>query len=330
MVMATPLARIARTETVPFLHRIDPHGRILRKLRISVTEACNLRCVYCMPAHAVNPPEEGLLAPAEIGRLASLLVERGIQAIRLTGGEPTARRDFAGIVDALSDVRAEKGITTNGLRLERHARSLARAGFVSANVSLDSLDPDNFRRIARGGDLSKVLSGIDAALSEGLRVKVNCVVLRGLNDREIPAFHDLSARLGVEVRFLELMRIGPARSERADLHLPAAEIRARLEDHAGLLSPVRSAPDSTVKRWTTPLGALVATMESETAPFCGNCSRLRLSSRGVLHPCLFRDDGVDLKGAGAEEIEERILSVVHLKPADRIEGIDRPMNRIGG
>ena len=314
----------------PFLHRIDPHGRILRKLRISLTEACNFRCVYCMDPSVVNPVEADLLPASEIRRIAGILVDGGIEAIRLTGGEPTLRRDFAAIVEALADLRIEKGITTNGQLLSFHAARLAQAGFLSANVSLDSLDPDNFRRIARGGDLRKVLAGIEACREAGILVKVNCVVQRGWNDHEIEAFHDYSVVTGIEVRFLELMRIGPARADHARTHLPSSEIRRRLEDHAGALVPADSRLDSTVRRWMTPAGAVLGIMESESLPFCGSCSRLRLSSRGDLHPCLFREEGVSLVGASPEQIEDRIRSIAHLKPVDRITETSRPMNRIGG
>ena len=314
----------------PFLHRIDPHGRILRKLRISLTEACNFRCVYCMDPSVVNPVEADLLPASEIRRIAGILVDGGIEAIRLTGGEPTLRRDFAAIVEALADLDIEKGITTNGQLLSFHAARLAQAGFLSANVSLDSLDPANFRRIARGGDLGKVLAGIDSSRKAGIRVKVNCVVQRGWNDHEIEAFHDFSADTGIEVRFLELMRIGPARAQHASTHVTSAEIRHRLLDHAGALLPAAVGVDSTVRRWRTPSGAVLGIMESETLPFCGTCSRLRLSSRGVLHPCLFREEGVSLLGADPGQIEDRIRSIVHLKPVDRILETPRAMNRIGG
>lgn len=314
----------------PFLHRVDPHGRILRKLRISLTEACNFRCVYCMDPDARNPAEDDLLPASEIRRIAGILVDGGIEAIRLTGGEPTLRRDFAAIVDGLADLEIEKGITTNGQLLSFHAERLASAGFLSANVSLDSLDPDNFRRIARGGDLDRVLEGIQASRRAGIRVKLNCVVQRGRNDREIEAFHDFSARTGIEVRFLELMRIGPARADHDRTRVHSDEIRARLLDHAGALLPAAAASDSTVRRWRTPAGATIGIMESESRPFCGSCSRLRLSSRGVLHPCLFREDGVSLAGASGSQIEDRIRSVAHLKPVDRIDETPRTMNRIGG
>jgi len=314
----------------PFLHRVDPHGRPLRKLRISLTEACNFRCLYCMAPDQSDPPSTGLLPPAEVHRLAGILVDLGVEAIRLTGGEPTVRREFGEIARSFHDLSAEKGLTTNGHRLESVVPDLVAGGFRSVNVSLDSLDPANFRRIARAGDLGRVLDGIRAARAAGLRVKLNCVVLRGINDHEIPAFHDFSADTGIEIRFLEMMRIGPARALQADHFLSTASILQALESHAGLLDDLPAAADSTVFRKRSRAGAFLGFMASETDAFCGTCSRLRLSARGILHPCLFRDDGTDLRGASETEIRERIRKVAPLKPVHRLPDIARPMHSIGG
>jgi len=325
MVAANPLVA-----AVPFLHRVDPHGRPLRKLRISLTEACNFRCVYCMEPDQKDPPSDDLLTVREIRRLAGVLVDLGVETIRLTGGEPTVRREFKEIAGSFGDLVADKGLTTNGHRLESVVPDLVAGGFCSVNVSLDSLEPGNFRRIARAGSLGIVLDGIRAARESGLRVKINCVVLRGINDHEIPAFHDFSAKTGIEVRFLEMMRIGPARALQADHFLSAAAIVEALETHAGPLDSLPALADSTVFRKRSRAGAMLGFMGSETGAFCGTCSRLRLSARGILHPCLFREDGTDLRGASEEEIRDRIRVVAPLKPMDRLPDIARPMHRIGG
>ena len=325
MVAANPVVGL-----VPFLHRVDPHGRPLRKLRISITEACNFRCLYCMEPEQLDPPSDGLLPPREIRRLAGVLVDLGVEAIRLTGGEPTVRLEFGEIVRSFGDLVADKGLTTNGHRLEAAIPDLLAGGFRSVNVSLDSLESANFRRIARSGDLGRVLDGIRAAREAGLRVKVNCVVMKGVNDHEIPAFHDFSAGTGIEVRFLEMMRIGPARALQSNHFLSTKDIIDAVERHAGALDPLPVAADSTVFRKRSRAGAVLGFMGSETDAFCGTCSRLRLSARGVLHPCLFREDGTDLRGASEAEIRERIRAVAPLKPLERLPDIARPMHRIGG
>ncbi|MEN9355317.1 MAG: 3,8-cyclase MoaA [Fibrobacterota bacterium] len=309
---------------------IDAHGRRLRKLRVSITQACNYRCLYCMAPDHANPVEDGLLSPGEIGALVGSLVELGVDAVRLTGGEPLLRRDVGAILDALSDVPVRKGITTNGQFLSNHAARIVGAGFASVNVSLDSLDPVNFRRLARGGELSRVLDGIDACLVEGLEVKVNCVAMRGLNDHEIEAFHAFAVERGVEVRFLELMKIGPGRALHAAHFLPAGEIKARLEALVGPLWDVPTAIDSTAFLVESLHGARIGFVASESRPFCGNCSRLRLSATGMLHPCLFKEDCIDLRGADRDGIRERVKAVAALKPTERITEVARPMHAIGG
>ena len=319
-----------RVGLVPFLHQVDPHGRPLRKLRISLTEACNFRCLYCMESNQPDPPSSGLLPPPEIRRLAGILVDLGLEAIRLTGGEPTVRREFGEISRSFADLAVDKGLTTNGYRLAEALPDLVAGGFRSVNVSLDSLEPGNFRRIARAGNLEAVLDGIRASRESGLRVKINCVVMKGVNDHEIPAFHDFAATTGIEVRFLEMMRIGPARAMNAEHFLSTAGIVATLEAHAGLLDDLPATVDSTVFRKRSRAGAFLGFMGSESDGFCGTCSRLRLSARGILHPCLFREDGVDLRGASESEIRDRVRAVAPLKPMVRIHEIERPMHRIGG
>jgi GTP 3',8-cyclase len=324
MVATTP------KRSAPPTDLIDTSGRRMRKLRISVTAGCNLRCLYCMTPDQANPVHEDLLSPSEIGILAGHLVDMGIDALRLTGGEPLMRRDIREILQTLAPLEASKGLTTNGHFLSKHAVDLARSGFDSINVSLDSLDSDNFRRLARGGSLKATLEGIAAARSEGLRVKINCVAMKGLNHHEIPAFHDLSARTGIEVRFLELMKVGPGRALHERHFLPADRIVAALEHHAGPLLELPASADATVFRRRSTSGAVLGFMASESQPFCGNCSRLRLSAKGILHPCLFKDDGIDLRGATPEEIRERTRSILPLKPRERIPEIARAMHAIGG
>lgn len=308
----------------------DPHGRRLRKLRLSLTRACNYRCLYCMPANLPNPSREGLLEAREIRSLVGTLVDLGIETVRVTGGEPLLRPDFDAVAEALSDLPVPLSLTTNGQFLSRHARHLAACGFRGVNVSLDSLDPDTFRRLTRGGDLSRVLSGIDAALAEGLEVKVNCVVLRGLNDGELADFHDLGRNLGIEVRFLELMKVGPGRELFGKHFLSAEAILETLEAAIGPMAEVSVAPDSTSFVKESLAGVRLGFIASESRPFCGSCSRLRLSAEGTLHPCLFKEDGIDLRGASPDEIRERVRTVAALKPTGRMASVARAMHELGG
>jgi len=309
---------------------LDKHGRRLRKLRVSLTEACDLRCVYCMPEHAVFARRDELLSPTEIVDIVSALAELGIEAVRITGGEPTLRPEFPEIARRICAIPGLKvGLTTNGSRLSAHAASLARWGMNGANVSLDSLDPDNFRRMARGGDLEKVLEGIRAAREEGLVVKINTVVMRGLNDHELEAFHDFALVEGVEVRFLELMRIGEALPFFDERFVAAAEMLERLNRHSPLRS-IEVEDDATAFKRVSEAGAALGFIASESVPFCGGCSRLRLSAKGMLRSCLFKEDGESLRGVFRQELPELLRRVADLKPIGRLPSIDQAMHAIGG
>jgi GTP 3',8-cyclase len=309
---------------------VDKHGRRLRKLRVSLTEACDLRCVYCMPEHAVFARRDELLSPTEIVDIVADLADLGIEAVRITGGEPTLRPEFAEIAERICGIPGLRvGLTTNGSRLAQHAASLAGWGMHGANVSLDSLDPDNFRRMARGGDLEKVLEGIRAARDAGLVVKINTVVMRGMNDHELEAFHDFALTEGVEVRFLELMRIGEALPFFEERFVPASEMLRRLDNH----SPLRELSvedDATAFLRVSQAGAAIGFIASESVPFCGGCSRLRLSAKGMLRACLFKEDGVSLRGVARADLPGILRRVAELKPAGRLPSIAQAMHAIGG
>jgi GTP 3',8-cyclase len=309
---------------------VDKHGRRLRKLRVSLTEACDLRCVYCMPEHATFARRDELLSPTEIVDIVSDLADLGIEAVRITGGEPILRPEFAEIAERICAIPGLRvGLTTNGSRLAQHAKRLAGWGMHGANVSLDSLDPDNFRRMARGGDLERVLEGIRSAREAGLAVKINTVVMRGLNDHELEAFHDFALVEGVEVRFLELMRIGEALPFFEERFVPAAEMLRRLEEH----SPLRSlavADDATAFGRVSQAGAALGFIASESTPFCGACSRLRLSAKGMLRACLFKEDGLSLRGVPRQNLPALLRRVADLKPAGRLPSLGQAMHAIGG
>jgi cyclic pyranopterin phosphate synthase len=325
------MALIATSPSPAATLRPDRFGRLATKLRIQLTDACNLRCLYCMGEDATFLPREDLLTPRELGRLSGSLRDLGIVQARITGGEPTLRSDFLDCVEAIAAAGWERlGLTTNGLRLAGLAKPLADLGLHGANVSLDSLDADNFRRIARRPGLSEVLRGIDAARAAGLRVKINCVVMAGVNDHELLDFAAFSAREGIEVRFLEAMKVGPLASATQDPLVPSATLRLRLREALG--EPVVPAvePDATATLAHYASGARLGFVSSETEPFCGGCSRLRLSATGTLRACLFRKEGVSLRDLPPEAIPNAVQSTLARKPEGRLASVSEGMNAIGG
>lgn len=309
---------------------IDPHGRGIRKLRVQLTDACNFRCFYCMPLGTPFRPSRSLMTESEIGAICTALHDLGIEEVRVTGGEPTIRPGFDGIMARLAAIPWRKfGLTTNGHVLESKLPLLRDLGCRHLNVSLDSLDPERFRSITGGGAFRPVVDGILAAKTMGFEVKINAIVFRGLNDGELPAFADFSAREGIEVRFLELMRVGPSADRHDERFVPADEMIATLSRAEELL-PVPTPEDSTSFVFRTARGARLGFIASESKPFCGACSRLRLSATGKLRSCLFSDTGVELRGKDPLDFPELVREVMGMKPAGRLPQILQPMNQIGG
>lgn len=310
---------------------VDAMGRRASKLRIQLNDACNLRCVYCMGEDATFTPTSELLSPAELGELCGALHSLGLDEARITGGEPTIRPDFLECARAVASVGWNRlGITTNGLRLADLAAPLRDLGFDGANVSLDSLTDDGFRRIARREGLAKVLAGIRAARETGLRVKINCVLMRGNNESELLDFVDFSAREDIEVRFLEAMRVGPLASAQGEALIPSAELRERIAAAHGPARSVPVAKDATAQVWAYPNGARIGFVSSETEPFCGGCSRVRLSARGRLRSCLFRAEGPSLRGLSGDALLDAVVAELRTKPSGRPLSQAEGMNSIGG
>lgn len=285
---------------------VDVRGRVYRYLRLSVTDRCDLACVYCMPVGGEDEHSTRveLLSFEEATRLVSIVARMGIRRVRLTGGEPLVRRDVVRLVER---IRAETEVeslvmTTNATRLAELARPLREAGLDGVNVSIDSLDPERFRSITRGGDLGGVLAGIRAALDVGMSVKTNAVVLRGVNDDEVGELVDHAWSLGVTPRFIELMPLGEGANLATDARVTAAEIRerlgARLTDvrHAGLRDhgPARylDAADGS--------GRMVGFITPVSDEFCGDCNRIRITARGDLRACLASRRAVSLRDAMRE------------------------------
>lgn len=271
----------------------DGLGRTIRYLRLSITQACGMRCVYCRPGVLPTPASESILSADEIVQIVRHLVRRhGLQKVRLTGGEPTARRDLSEIVRRLSREAGveELSLTTNGLLLERLAQPLADAGLQRINVSLDSLDADRFERMTGVDGLARVLAGLEAAGRAGLRpIKTNTVVVRGQNDHELPALLAFAAEHDVEIRFIELMPMGPLASQWFDRYVPEAEMRERLDPHvAEWVDVPRDAGSAKRYHARLPSGrtARVGFITAMSCPFCDRCDRIRIGADGSYYPCL--------------------------------------------
>lgn len=324
----------------------DSYQRPIDYLRVSVTDRCNLRCVYCMPPEGVPWREHAeILTFEEIALVVRVAAELGIRKVRLTGGEPLVRRGIVQLVGYLAEIPGieDLSMTTNGLLLASMARDLAAAGLQRVNVSLDSLDPERFARLTRGGALENVLAGIDAAVNAGLQpLKINTVVIRGWNDDEVLQFAEKARRDGWHVRFIEFMPVGRGGMWSPAAFVPAAEIRARIEATLGPLLPEdspRGAGPARYYRFPEGMGT-IGLISAVSEHFCSGCNRLRLSADGRLRPCLLCDEEIDLRsvlrnGAGADEIRERLLVAIRNKPrGHRLDEQSFPqgraMSEIGG
>ncbi len=323
----------------------DKYKRIIDYMRISIIDRCNLRCVYCMPAAGVRPLEhKSILSYEEIIKIVRIAAGLGVRKVRLTGGEPLIRKNLPYLVESISAIGGIEDIslTTNGTLLKKHARSLAAAGLRRVNVSLDSLSPERFREITRGGDIRSVLEGIREAEEAGLLpIKINMVPIRGLNDWEIEEFAQLTMQTAYQVRFIEFMPIGAREMWSNEKYLASEEIKARVSAIAPLV-PVkaRRAGPARYFRFENAPG-VIGFISPLTHHFCASCNRLRLTSDGKLRPCLFSDTEIDLKSAmrsGAPDVEiERILRLsVEIKPQGHTITCGknpsdlRPMSGIGG
>lgn len=310
---------------------LTSYGRPLRKLRIQLLDSCNYRCTYCMPNKPIFSKSDSWLDGQGFASIVGELYQRGIDELRLTGGEPLLRPDFIDVAQQLSAFSWRKmGLTTNGEKLSEILPALQKyTNIDSLNISLDSLDSKNFKRITQRGNLEKVLEGLHMALAMGYPVKINVVVMRGINDHEIEDFWEFSENTGVNVRFLELMRIGPNHEDFTRQLVPSAEIVQRLA-LSTRLRPVVVPKDNTSFEFVTSTGAQLGFIASETQSFCGTCSRLRLTAQGELRPCLFKNEGLSIVGKTGAELDAILIAIALKKPLERIESINQPMYAIGG
>jgi len=329
---------------------IDAYNRPISYLRISVTDRCNLRCIYCMPTEGITSVRhEQVLRYEEIETIVRAAAELGISKVRLTGGEPLVR---LGIVDLVQKIAQIPGIddlamTTNGVLLARYAQDLAEAGLHRINISLDSLDPQRFQRITRCGDLADVLAGIETAQQAGLQpIKINTVVIRGMNDDQVVALAAKTLEADWwNIRFIELMPVGDGElMEEAweEQVVTAEEVRQRIESALGALEPAKMRVGSGPARYYRLPGAAgtIGFITPISEHFCYRCNRLRLTADGQLRPCLLSDQEIDLRtplreGADAEEIRALILEGIDRKPMrhhleEHVHPERRAMSQIGG
>ncbi|MFZ1908995.1 MAG: GTP 3',8-cyclase MoaA [Burkholderiales bacterium] len=311
----------------------DTLGRGLRDLRISVTDRCNFRCVYCMPREVFDNehkflPHSAILSFEEIARLARVFVGMGVQKIRLTGGEPLVRRDLHRLIEQLAPLEVDLTLTTNGSLLAKQAARLKGAGLKRITVSLDSLDDAVFKAMNDADfPVAKVLEGIDAAAAAGLGpIKINMVVKRGTNEREIVPMAQRFRGTGHIVRFIEFMDVGSTNGWRMDDVLPSAEVVRMISAHHPLEPIGANHPGEVAERWRYRDGAgEIGVISSVTQAFCRDCNRLRLSTEGALYTCLFAQSGHELKpllraGASDAELRNEIAAVWRAR-ADRYSEI---------
>ena len=288
--------RVAQSDTP----MIDPFGRAITYLRVSVTDRCDFRCTYCMAENMTFLPKKDLLTLEELNRLCSAFIAKGVRKLRLTGGEPLVRKNIMHLVRELGrqvhDGRLDElTLTTNGSQLARHAAELADCGVRRINVSLDTLDAQKFKAITRWGELSKVMEGIDAAQAAGLKIKINAVALKDFNDREIPELMRWAHGRGMDLTLIETMPMGEIEEDRTDRYMPLSEMRARLvEDFTLTENAYRTGGPA---RYVTveETGGRLGFITPMTHNFCESCNRVRLTCTGTLYMCLGQNDAADLR-----------------------------------
>ncbi len=312
---------------------IDPFGRSIDYLRVSVTDRCDFRCVYCMSEHMTFLPKQDLLTLEELDRLCTAFVGRGVRKLRITGGEPLVRKNILWLFRALgrhltSGALDELTLTTNGSQLAKHATELKSAGVDRINVSIDTLDPVKFKAITRWGDLNVVLNGLDAAQNADLKVKINAVALKGVNEHEIEDLIRFAHGRGCDLTLIETMPLGEIEEDRTDQYLPLSIVRARLMDQFTLQE--NSHRTGGPARYVTvkETGGRLGFITPMTHNFCESCNRVRLTCTGTLYMCLGQDDAADLRKplrASADDaaLDAAILEAIARKPKGHDFIIDR-------
>jgi len=323
----------------------DRFGRNIHYLRISLTDHCNLRCVYCMPEEMTFRPPVEMMQDDEVLRLTRLFADLGFDKIRLTGGEPTIRANIVDIVHRITSIPGIRSVsmTTNGVLLSKLSSSFAAAGLERVNISIDTLNPAKFKRLTRGGDIEDVWEGILAAESAGLTpVKLNAVVVRGYNEEDVVDLARLTREHPWQVRFIEMMPFSGATELQTGQMVTAQEMQARIQQALGPLAPVNGGDmdgEARLYRIADAQGD-IGFISSVSAPFCVDCSRARLTPDGILRMCLLREYEIDLltplrAGASLEDLRRLVLDAVWNKPwghglAEGQIPLNRVMSEIGG
>jgi cyclic pyranopterin phosphate synthase len=312
---------------------VDRFGRAITYLRVSVTDRCDFRCVYCMSENMTFLPKRDLLSLEELDRLCSAFVARGVRKLRLTGGEPLVRRDIMHLIRSLSrhlksGALSELTLTTNGSQLSRYAQELADCGVKRINISLDTLDEKKFHEITRWGDFNKVMAGIDAAQKAGLAVKLNAVALKDVNEDEIPAIMEWAHGRGMDLSLIEVMPLGEVGAERVDQYLPLSLVRTRLSTRYTLTDiDYRTGGPARYMR-VEETGGRLGFITPLTHNFCEGCNRVRLTCTGTLYMCLGREDSADLRtplrnSEGDAALQAAIDEAIARKPKGHDFVIDR-------
>jgi cyclic pyranopterin phosphate synthase len=316
---------------------IDPFGRAISYLRVSVTDRCDFRCVYCMAENMTFLPKADLLSLEELDRLCSAFVAKGVRKLRLTGGEPLVRRGIMTLFQSLSrhlrdGALDELTVTTNGSQLPKYAAELEACGVRRINVSLDTLDADKFRAITRWGELDRVLAGIDAAQAAGIAVKINAVALKGVNEDELAALTEWAHGRGMDLTIIEVMPLGDVGEQRLDQYLPLSLVRARLAERFTLdeIDYRTGGPARYVQVKET--GGRLGFITPLTHNFCESCNRVRLTCTGTLYMCLGQEDAADLRtplraSEGNDLLYAAIDEAIARKPKGHDFVIDRRRQR---
>ena len=322
---------LRRAETPRAL--VDPFARAITYLRVSVTDRCDFRCVYCMSEHMAFLPKADLLTLEELDRLCSAFIAKGVTKLRLTGGEPLVRRGIMTLFGSLSrhlknGALKELTLTTNGSQLAKYAGELKSHGVERINVSLDTLDPDKFRAITRWGELNKVLAGIDAAQAAGLQIKINTVALKGVNEDEFPRLIEWAHGRGMDMTVIEVMPLGDIGEARIDQYLPLSVLRARLTERFTLedIDYRTGGPARYVRVKET--GGRLGFITPMTHNFCESCNRVRLTCTGTLYMCLGQEDAADLrKPLRASESNQALGAAIDEAIARKPKGHDFIIDR---
>jgi GTP 3',8-cyclase len=330
---------------IPSKPMIDGFGRRITYVRMSVTDRCDLRCRYCMAEKMTFLPRKDVLSLEEMVELADIFIARGVKRIRLTGGEPLVRKGVEHLVGELGkrigNGLGELTMTTNGTQLARHTQMLFDAGMRRINVSLDSRDPDLFRHITRRGELGQVLAGIEAAAAAGLKIKINMVALRGLNEGEIAPMLGWCGTRGFDLTLIETMPLGEVEEDRTEHYLPLSEVRERLEREFRLIPSLARTSGPARYYEVEGLGVRLGMITPLTHNFCDGCNRIRVAATGTVFGCLGHDQKVELRellrGGGADSVNEALERLLAGKPKGhqfRIEApepaVARHMNVTGG